>query len=214
MSLPVATWLPKLSRGGVIACRASPAAAVINSSLRSSSACARRSFFSISQCRPLRSSVSSGISPRQTLWARQISSSSILQREAIPEEPLPSFVQHDFQSVNASLGPDTILVDVREPTELKSTGIIPGAVNIPLKSSLDAFFLPPDEFEDRFGFEKPGFREGGEKKNVIFYCLAGIRALSAAELARQAGCQGKIGVYGGSWQDWDANKGKVEKWDN
>lgn len=96
---------------------------------------------------------------------------------------------------------------------MKSTGIIPGAVNIPIKSSPDAFFLPPDEFEDRFGYEKPGFNEGDEKKNLIFYCHAGIRARSAAEIARQAGFQGKIGVYGGSWQDWEANKGKVEKWE-
>ncbi|KAI5290123.1 hypothetical protein KEM54_002399 [Ascosphaera aggregata] len=115
--------------------------------------------------------------------------------------------------VNSSIGKEqTILIDVREPSELQSTGIIPGAINIPLKSSPDAFFLPPDEFEDRFGYEKPACREQDEGKDVIMYCHAGVRARAAAELAKQSGFKGNIGVYGGSWLDWEANKGKVVKW--
>lgn len=119
-----------------------------------------------------------------------------------------------------------ILVDVREPAELTATGIIPGAVSVPLASQPDAYFLSPDEFETRFGYAKPGFaaeaaEEGGlekkqeeEEKEIIFYCKAGVRADAAAQLAVQAGYNPqKLGVYHGSWLDWTRNGGRVEKWE-
>ncbi|PKX89561.1 rhodanese-like domain-containing protein [Aspergillus novofumigatus IBT 16806] len=97
-----------------------------------------------------------------------------------------------------------ILVDVREPAELTSTGIIPTAVAVPLASQPDALFLTPDEFETRFGYPKPGIEEEGD---IIFYCKAGVRAKTAAQLAVQAGYNpDRIGVYEGSWLDW-ADKG-------
>lgn len=113
-----------------------------------------------------------------------------------------------------------ILVDVREPAELTATGIIPGAVSVPLGSQPDAYFLPPEEFETRFGYAKPGFEQptpgdqAKEKKQVIFYCRAGVRAQAAAQLAVQAGYDPEIvGVYPGSWLDWEKNGGKIEKWE-
>lgn len=122
--------------------------------------------------------------------------------------------------INASLPSDTpsptqkpILVDVREPAELTSTGIIPSAVAVPLASQPDALFLSPEEFETRFGFPKPGVQEG-ETGDVVFYCKAGVRARTAAQLALQAGYDPKrVGVYDGSWLDWVDNGGKVEKWE-
>ncbi|KAL1985590.1 hypothetical protein VTN96DRAFT_7570 [Rasamsonia emersonii] len=132
-----------------------------------------------------------------------------------------------FEDVNASLPspeqttnkPTTILIDVREPAELSSTGIIPGAVSIPLASQPDAYFLSPEEFETRFRFPKPGVAEAegqdaSNKSDLIFYCKAGVRARAAAQLAVQAGYDpNRIGVYDGSWLDWVDRGGKVEKWE-
>ncbi len=47
-------------------------------------------------------------------------------------------------------------LDVREPTELSSTGKIPTAYSMPIVSNPDAIYLPAEEFRARFGFEKPG----------------------------------------------------------
>ncbi|OQD84350.1 hypothetical protein PENANT_c013G00706 [Penicillium antarcticum] len=107
--------------------------------------------------------------------------------------------------------PKIKLVDVREPAELSGTGIIPSAVNIPLASQADALFLTPDEFETRFGFEKP---VAGEGETIVFYCKAGVRAKTAAQMAVQAGYDPKaVGVYLGSWLDWAGNGGRVERWE-
>ena len=124
--------------------------------------------------------------------------------------------------INASLPADTpnspsqtpqkklILVDVREPAELKG-GILPSAVAVPLASQPDALFLSPDEFETRFGYPKPGV---GEEGDIVFYCKAGVRARAAAQLAVQAGYDvERVGVYDGSWLDWAKRGGKVEEWE-
>ena len=90
------------------------------------------------------------------------------------------------------------------------TGIIPSAVSIPLQSQADAFFLSPDDFEMRFGYPKPGAEEEGD---IVFYCKAGVRAKTAANLAVQAGYDpARVGIYEGSWLEWAEKKGKVEKW--
>lgn len=41
-----------------------------------------------------------------------------------------------------------------------------------------------------------------------------MRAKTAAQLAVQAGYDAeRIGVYDGSWLDWEKKGGKVEKWE-
>lgn len=89
-------------------------------------------------------------------------------------------------------------LDVREPNEYHE-GFIPSAINIPIQSQPDALLLPEEEFEDRFGFQKPS-----PEKEVIFYCKAGVRSSMAAATA-QAGGYEKIGNYRGSWLDWERN---------
>lgn len=100
--------------------------------------------------------------------------------------------------------PERILIDTREPAELQATGTIPGALNIPVTTQPDAFFITAEEFEDRFGFERPA-----KEQEVVFYCRSGVRSRAAAELARQAGW-GKIAEYQGSWLDWEKNGGAKE----
>ncbi|EAA32680.2 Rhodanese-like protein [Neurospora crassa] len=98
-----------------------------------------------------------------------------------------------------------IIIDTREPGELHQTGRIPTAINIPITTSPDSFFISEDEFEDRFGFPRPS-----KDSEVVFYCKAGVRSRGAAGLAREAGWE-KVGEYPGSWLDWAARGGKVER---
>lgn len=76
---------------------------------------------------------------------------------------------------------------------------------MPIASQPEGIFLPADEFEERFGFQKP--RASDE---VVFYCKAGVRSSSAAQLAQQAGYE-KVGEYRGSWLDWVKNGGEASK---
>lgn len=76
-----------------------------------------------------------------------------------------------------------LLVDVREPSEY-AAGHIPTAVNIPFKSSPGALSLEAEDFEDAFGFPKPS-----TERELVFYCLAGVRSSAAEELAGTFGYQ-------------------------
>ncbi|KAF4340335.1 heat shock 67B2 [Fusarium beomiforme] len=100
---------------------------------------------------------------------------------------------------------DVVLVDVREPSELFDTGKIPGAINIPITTAAQSFHISNTDFEDMYGFPRPG-----KDKELVFYCKAGVRARAAAQLAQHAGWD-KIGDYSGSWLDWAARNGPVEK---
>jgi rhodanese-related sulfurtransferase len=108
-----------------------------------------------------------------------------------------------MKDASSKPSPDRILIDVREPHEY-TAGFIPTSINIPVSSQPDALFLPPDEFEERFGFPKPDI-----DKEVVFYCKAGVRSKAAANLAEQSGYQ-KVSEYRGSWLDWQRNGGKAE----
>ncbi|KAI9824445.1 MAG: hypothetical protein M1832_001980 [Thelocarpon impressellum] len=100
----------------------------------------------------------------------------------------------------AEASAETVLIDVREPAEF-AAGAIPGAINVPITSAPDALSLPPDEFEERFGVAKP---DAG--KQLVFYCLAGVRSATAVALARRGGYE-RVGDYAGSWQDWEKRGG-------
>lgn len=97
------------------------------------------------------------------------------------------------------------MTDAREPGELQQTGRIPTAINIPITTQPDSFFISEEEFEDRFGFERPS-----KDKEVVFYCKAGVRSKAAAQLARQGGWK-HTSEYPGSWLDWEGKGGAVER---
>lgn len=98
-----------------------------------------------------------------------------------------------------------VIVDVREPGEIQSTGKIPGAINIPITSAAQSFHVPEADFEHVYGFERPS-----RDSTLLFYCKAGVRAKSAAGLAKHAGYE-SVGEYPGSWLEWEANGGPVER---
>ena len=93
---------------------------------------------------------------------------------------------------------------MREPHELKATGKIPTAINIPIQSAPFSFHLSRDEFEQRHGFEPPP-----KNAELVLYCKAGVRSRAAAAQARDAGWT-NVGEYPGSWNDWQAKNGPTE----
>ncbi|EEY14646.1 rhodanese domain-containing protein [Verticillium alfalfae VaMs.102] len=95
--------------------------------------------------------------------------------------------------------------NTREPGEVRQTGHIPGAINIPITTHPESFHVTAEEFEDRFGFERPA-----KNSELVFYCKAGVRSRAAAALATEAGWTG-VGEYPGSWLDWEKNGGRAQK---
>ncbi|KAI0549738.1 Rhodanese-like domain-containing protein [Xylaria curta] len=111
----------------------------------------------------------------------------------------------EIQSLSTQDPPKPTLIDVREPSELQSTGKIPGAVNIPITTSPDSFHISASEFEERYGYDRPE-----KDAEVVFYCKAGVRSRAAAGIAREAGWT-NVGEYPGSWIEWSGKGGDVER---
>ncbi|XP_054898062.1 thiosulfate sulfurtransferase/rhodanese-like domain-containing protein 3 [Poeciliopsis prolifica] len=90
----------------------------------------------------------------------------------------------------------TVVVDVREPWELREYGFIPGSVNVPLGQVNTALQLAPEEFKEKYDGEKPR-----QTDNVVFVCLAGVRSKTALDTAASLGFT-DVQHYPGGWQDW------------
>lgn len=100
--------------------------------------------------------------------------------------------------------PEKLLVDVREPNELRETGQIPTSVNIPLNKVAQEFHPDLDEsiFKAKYGRDKPKF-----DTVIIFHCKIGKRSQNAAEILQKLGYQ-NVKNYVGSWTDWATNETK------
>lgn len=114
-------------------------------------------------------------------------------------QPAKLFKYDDMKRIVDEAKPETVILDVREPIEFQE-GHIPGARNVPFKSSPGALDLSEEDFEDAFGFEKP-FKD----LELVFYCLGGVRSTAAEELAHSFGYN-KRANYVGSWEDWVAHE--------
>ncbi len=73
------------------------------------------------------------------------------------------------------------MIDVREPDEVVQ-GSIPSAVNLPLSVLPNALHFSPEEFKEKFGFEKPR-----KDQELTFYCRSGKRSTTAADVAKRNG---------------------------
>ena len=71
----------------------------------------------------------------------------------------------------------SILIDVREPMELRQYGMVPEAINIPIGLIDDVFAMRDQEFKAIIGHEKPNIDD-----SIIFFCWQGIRAHDASNL--------------------------------
>ncbi|KIO02431.1 hypothetical protein M404DRAFT_669414 [Pisolithus tinctorius Marx 270] len=94
---------------------------------------------------------------------------------------------------------DAYLIDVREPDEV-IRGSIPSSVNLPLSTLATSLNLKPQDFREKYGFDKPDTTQ-----EVVFYCRSGKRSASACDIARRHGYQNLFN-YEGSWLDWVAKE--------
>lgn len=89
-----------------------------------------------------------------------------------------------------------VVIDVREPWELREYGSIPGSINVPLAQVGNALQLDAEEFNEKYGGEMPQ-----QTDNIVFTCLAGIRSKNALDTAISLGYK-DVHNYLGGWQDW------------
>ncbi|KAI2655105.1 Thiosulfate sulfurtransferase/rhodanese-like domain-containing protein 3 [Labeo rohita] len=94
------------------------------------------------------------------------------------------------------LSETTVVIDVREPWELREYGNIPGSINVPLGQLNGALQLTPDEFKEKYGGAMPS-----QSQTVVFTCLAGVRSKKGMETAVSLGYT-KAQHFSGGWQKW------------
>ncbi|XP_036395357.1 thiosulfate sulfurtransferase/rhodanese-like domain-containing protein 3 [Megalops cyprinoides] len=93
-----------------------------------------------------------------------------------------------------------VVIDVREPWELREYGNIPGSINVPLGQVNQALQLDPQEFRERYGGDMPS-----TTNNIVFSCLAGVRSKKALDTAVSLGYS-NVQHYPGGWEEWAKNE--------
>lgn len=106
-----------------------------------------------------------------------------------------------FKSLVQNPSSKIVLVDVREPSELKDYEL-PHAINIPYKTNPDALQLNDAQFQSSMGFDKPS-----KDKELVFFCAKGIRASMARDIASINGYS-YTAVYPGSMTEWLSKGGR------
>ncbi|XP_025831998.1 rhodanese domain-containing protein CG4456-like isoform X3 [Agrilus planipennis] len=105
----------------------------------------------------------------------------------------------------ATNNPNIIVIDVREPSELKQTGVIPGSINIPLNQLVKVFkTMNEEQFKKSFGRPKPSF-----DFPIIFTCKSGNRAGKATEQIRGLGYKKRMARMGG--KKWEITNNRCSK---
>ncbi|KAI7806875.1 thiosulfate sulfurtransferase/rhodanese-like domain-containing protein 3 [Triplophysa rosa] len=89
-----------------------------------------------------------------------------------------------------------VVIDVREPWELREYGNIPGSINVPLAQVNGSLQLSPEEFKEKYGGDMPS-----PSQNIVFTCLAGVRSKTALDAAVSLGYT-NVQHYPGGWKDW------------
>ncbi|RVE62247.1 hypothetical protein OJAV_G00155280 [Oryzias javanicus] len=120
---------------------------------------------------------------------------SALHFRRYSSEPLSSEVSYEQLKQRLNNG-KCVVIDVREPWELREYGFIPGSVNVPLGQVSTALQLSPEDFREKFGAEMPHRTD-----NVVFLCLAGIRSKAAVDTAASLGYK-DAQHYPDGWQGW------------
>lgn len=92
------------------------------------------------------------------------------------------------------------VIDVRDNNEIKSSGTIPGSLNIPLKQIKVALKTSPDDFKVKYGRSKPK-----ENQSVMFLCQRGVRSKAAMDQAIQIGYKKAMSFQGG-WVNFSQNE--------
>ncbi|ARS37772.1 sulfurtransferase [Pontibacter actiniarum] len=118
------------------------------------------------------------------------------------------------QTANAARAAASLVIDVRAPERFRGekepidlvAGHIPGAVNIPFTTNLDAsgFFVPPGQLYTRY--RKALCNRKAE--DVVVHCGSGVTACHTMLAMDYAGL-GIPQLYVGSWSEWSRNERPV-----
>ena len=117
-----------------------------------------------------------------------------LLQEANDSVPRVSFEE----AVNIISSTNTLIIDVRETSEVEATGLIKNAVNIP-KSIIDANF-------DNL-LIKNHLNENDEK-TILVYCAVGIRSALVAHKLIKNGYKKVLNL--GGFAEWVSHNGPIE----
>jgi rhodanese-related sulfurtransferase len=94
---------------------------------------------------------------------------------------------------------NTLVVDVRDATELQNTGKVAGAVHVP-RGMLEFRADPDSQYHDK---------NFGKDKTVITYCASGGRAALAGKTLKDFGYQHVFNL--GGFKDWVDSGGKIDR---
>ncbi|XP_043541548.1 thiosulfate sulfurtransferase/rhodanese-like domain-containing protein 3 [Chiloscyllium plagiosum] len=101
-----------------------------------------------------------------------------------------------YQELKQLLKSKTIVIDVREPWEIKEYGQIPGSINVPLGEVEQALKLDSSKFMETYNGKMPSTSD-----KIVFSCLAGVRSKKALETAMSLGYSRALHFPGG-WEEW------------
>ena len=119
---------------------------------------------------------------------------NILLTEANKEIKLLSF----SESKNLIENSNTVIIDVREESEVNKLGIIKGAIHIP-RGVLE-FKLEPNSINNPININS--------ETNILVYCAGGYRSALAAKTLKDLGFKNVFNL--GGFSDWVAAGGEIE----
>ena len=117
-----------------------------------------------------------------------------LLTEANKEIKLLSF----SESKNLIENSNTVIIDVREESEVNNLGIVKGAIHIP--RGLLEFKLEPNSINNPININR--------ETNILIYCAGGYRSALAAKTLKDLGFKNVFNL--GGFSDWVAAGGEIE----
>ena len=124
----------------------------------------------------------------------QIKSLDMLLEEANKQIKRLSF----DESLEMIKNKNTIIVDVREESEVISLGVIKNAIHIP--RGLIEFKLSPHSPNNPYGID--------QNTNLLIYCAGGYRSALAAKTLSDIGFKNVYNI--GGYQNWIDNGGDIQ----
>ena len=114
----------------------------------------------------------------------------------------------EFEQLTALLQDGSIvLVDVRNESELREDGKIPGSHNIALPELTAAFQLTPEDFKQKYGFDQPS----KDNENLILTCRLQL-SLTVLSLSFTVSGQAREHIKArDSWRSLDSRKSRFMK---
>ena len=93
---------------------------------------------------------------------------------------------------------NTVIIDVREESEVNNLGIVKGAIHIP--RGLLEFKLEPNSINNSININR--------ETNILIYCAGGYRSALAAKTLKDLGFKNVFNL--GGFSDWVAAGGEIE----